>query len=53
MKKEVTVYLSYQPMPGGKGNVQSANPPPDLEPGISAITKTHEAQKEAEDKPGQ
>lgn len=40
-------------MPGGKGNVQSANPPPDLEPGISAITKTHEAQKEAEDKPGQ
>ena len=40
-------------MPGSKGNVQSANPPPNLEPDIPAIPEAHEAHEEAEEEPGE
>lgn len=40
-------------MLSGKANVQSANPPPDLEPEVPAIPKLHEAQEEAEAEPGE
>jgi hypothetical protein len=45
-------WKNYQPVPSGKANVESANPPPELEPVVPAIPKLHEAQEEAEAEPG-
>lgn len=40
-------------MPSGKADVQSANPPPNLEPLAPAIPKLREAHAEAEEEPGE
>uniref|UniRef100_A0A803PYY4 Uncharacterized protein n=1 Tax=Cannabis sativa TaxID=3483 RepID=A0A803PYY4_CANSA len=41
-------------MPGGKGNIQSANPPSELKPNaISIIARLHKPEKKAEREPGQ
>ena len=41
----------YQPMASGETNVQSANPPADLEPYRSALTELPESNKEAKGEP--
>lgn len=38
-------------MPSSKANIQTTNPPPNLKPNISSITKLHKPQKEAKNKP--
>lgn len=50
-KARNSIGAANQPMTSGKAEVQSANPPSNPEPDISAISKLHESQKQAEGEP--
>lgn len=43
--------INYQPMAGGKTDIQATNPPTNLEPHSAAITKTSKPSKETEKEP--
>lgn len=40
-----------QPMPGGKTNIQTTDPPPDIKPNSRAIPELHKPQEKAKEKP--
>lgn len=42
---------NYKPMAGGETDIQSANPPPDLEPRSTPISKASKSDKEAKEQP--
>lgn len=46
-------FLILQPMPGGEANIQTTNPPPNLEPRIPTISDLHEPHEYTKRKPGQ